>query len=217
MYADIRNVGFLWESTLKDEPEERGCRRTGKKLGNLGRTEKPDDFTHCRITYFQFNLPSSFPSTDDRTENHYSSPAGWGGIEKRKRRKKGKEWCMLEEEEQRDERKGRRSCWRFAWRDSKTKQKKWRVNRIKKKKKGFLRVSPKERLALWYCRGRPDHEILLVIPNPPYANSRVQSSTDNRTGYVVDLAGNIYDRFHTPFILDLYFACSPFLATIVLF
>lgn len=49
---------------------------------------------------------------------------------------------MLEEEEQRDERKGRRSCWRFAWRDSKTKQKKWRVNRIKKKEERIPEGEP---------------------------------------------------------------------------
>jgi len=38
-----------------------------------------------------------------------------------------------------------------------------------------------------HCRG-PNHEILPVIPDPTYANSEVQPSTDNRTGYVVDLA-----------------------------
>lgn len=45
----------------------------------------------------------------------------------------------------------------------------------------------------YHCRGGPDHEILPVIPDPPYANSGVQPSTDNRTGYVVDLAGDIYE------------------------
>lgn len=33
----------------------------------------------------------------------------------------------------------------------------------------------------------------LVIPDPTYADSGVQPSADNRTGYVVDLAGNIYE------------------------
>lgn len=45
----------------------------------------------------------------------------------------------------------------------------------------------------YHCRGCPDHEILPVIPDPTYTNSGVQPSTDNRTGYVVDLAGNIYE------------------------
>ena len=47
---------------------------------------------------------------------------------------------------------------------------------------------------------RPGHEILLL--GYSYADSGVQSSTDNRGGYVVDLAGYIYDpktlRVHPP-------------------
>ena len=58
----------------------------------------------------------------------------------------------------------------------------------------------------YHCRGWP-HEILPVIPDPTYANSGVQSSTDNRTGYVVDLAGNIYELVlpvHIPLSASLF-------------
>ena len=87
---------------------------------------------------------------------------------------------------------------------AKTKPKKWRVNRTGMS--GERGRGLERRVVGDWRKGRHDsivrvgprsHEILPVIPNPPHANSGVQSSTDNRTGYVVDLAGNIYERFYT--------------------
>lgn len=61
----------------------------------------------------------------------------------------------------------------------------------------------------------------LVIPGPTYANSGVQPSADNRTGYVVDLAGNIYELLllssFRPSLRSLSFPRSLFLSLAYLF
>lgn len=48
-------------------PARRVPRTTNFSPGKPQEKESPDDFTHCRITYFQFNLTSLAPLVDERS------------------------------------------------------------------------------------------------------------------------------------------------------
>lgn len=128
---------------------------------------KSDDFTHCQITYFQFNLP---PPGQHKTIERKTIILLRTNKERRKTEWNGEERPPSESRPCKDE-NGMRG-----------------TNFRNEKVRGMARKDNR-----YHCRGGPDHEILPVIPDPTYTNSGVQSSTDNRTGYVVDLAGNIYE------------------------
>ena len=77
-------------------------RKTSVFSGKVGKKGgKPDDFTHCRVTYFQFNLPPSIRPDERSNEKPLFSPwtAGESSERREERTVEREEFrCTFEEE-----------------------------------------------------------------------------------------------------------------------
>lgn len=131
-----------------------------------GTAEKSDDFTHCRITYFQFNLPS--PGRHRTIERKTIILPRTN--EERGRMKRGWNRRTEEEDSLALAREGRTGGTSLRMR---------RREEYERMGDSIVGVA------------RPRNITGYSWPNP--TDSGVQPFVDNRAGYVVDLAGNIYE------------------------